>query len=226
VATCLVGKPPEVARQVENATQERTSSQWAGVEELMAGRGIVPTAGMYRLRGVYEPWGDYGNILISGLVGRDEESGLLVIHRTAPFVPPISVAGLHSPVVVTDSFRRELAASGLTGFGFQPVVKQRIVRLAWERWDRGATEPAEYPAEGEPENYVLGRQHDPELAEAIGPLWELLVESEDVALGQPDFLRDTRYFSSVYVSPAAQQWLAARVGEWLRFEDPSSRDQV
>jgi hypothetical protein len=185
----------------------------------------MPTAGMYRLRGAYEPWGDYGNILISGCMERDEASGLLLIKRTAPFVPPINVGGLHSPVVVTDSFRRELEASGLTGFGFQPVVKQRIVRLAWEQWDRTAAEPAEYPAEGEPENYVLGRQHDPELAEAIGPLWELLAEVEDVVVGQPDFLRDTRYFSSVYVSPAAHQWLAARAREWLRFEDPSSCDE-
>lgn len=186
--------------------------------------GIVPTASMYRVRSVYEPWGDYGNILISGLVERDETSGLLLIERTAPFVPPISVVGLHSPVVVTDPFRRELAGSGLTGFGFQPAVKKRIVRLAWEQWDRRAAEPAEYPAEGEPENYVLGRRHDPELAEAIGPLWELLVESEDIAEGQPDFLRDTLYFSSIYVSAAAHEWLAARAGEWLRFEDPCSRD--
>jgi hypothetical protein len=186
----------------------------------------VPTAGMYRLRGVYEPWGDYGNILVSGLVDRDETSGLLLIERTGPFVPPISIGGLHSPLVVTDSFRRELERSGLTGFGFQPAVKQRIVRLAWERWDRSAAEPAEYPAEGEPENYVLGRQHDPELAEAIGPLWELLAELEDVASGQPDFLRDTQYFSSVHVSAAAYEWLATRAGEWLRFEDPSSREQV
>jgi hypothetical protein len=186
----------------------------------------VPTAGMYRLRGVYEPWGDYGNILVSGLVDRDETSGLLLIERTGPFVPPISIGGLHSPVVVTDSFRRELEGSGLTGFGFQPAVKQRIVRLAWERWDRSAAEPAEYPAEGEPENYVLGRQHDPELAEAIGPLWELLAELEDVASGQPDFLRDTQYFSSVHVSAAAYEWLATRAGEWLHFEDPSSREQV
>jgi hypothetical protein len=111
----------------------------------------VPTAGMYRLRGVYEPWGDYGNILVSGLLDRDETSGLLLIERTGPFVPPISIGGLHSPLVVTDSFRRELERSGLTGFGFQPAVKQRIVRLAWERWDRSAAEPAEYPAEGEPE---------------------------------------------------------------------------
>ena len=186
----------------------------------------MPAAGMYRLRGVYELWGDYGNILISGLVDRDETSGLLLIERTGPFVPPISIGGLHSPVVVTDAFRRELEGSGLTGFGFQPVVKQRIVRLAWERWDRSAAEPAEYPAEGEPENYVLGRQHDAELAEAIGPLWELLVKSEDVVLGQPDFLRDTRYFSSVYVSAAAHRWLATRAGEWLRFEAPPSREHV
>jgi hypothetical protein len=182
---------------------------------------IMPTATMHRVRSVYEPWGDYGNILISGLVERDETSGLLLIERTAPFVPPISVAGLYSPVVVTDPFRHELAGSGLSGFEFQPVIKKRIVHLAWEQWDRSAAEPAEYPAEGEPENYVLGRRHDPELAEAIGPLWELLVESEEVADGQPDFLRDTQYFSSIYVSAAAHDWLAARAGDWLRFEDPS-----
>jgi hypothetical protein len=74
----------------------------------------MPTASMFRVRSVYEPWGDYGNILISGLVERDETSGLLLVERTAPFVPPISVAGLHSPVVVTDPFRHELAGSGLT----------------------------------------------------------------------------------------------------------------
>jgi hypothetical protein len=39
---------------------------------------------MYPVRGVYEPWGDYGNILISGLVEHDGTSWLLVIECTAP----------------------------------------------------------------------------------------------------------------------------------------------
>jgi hypothetical protein len=87
----------------------------------------------------------------------------LRLERTGPFIPPISFPGI-SDVLVTDSIRGELDVAGLSGFSFREVVKHRIVRLDWHNWDKDAHEPVSYPAGGEPENYILGCKHSPEVA--------------------------------------------------------------
>jgi hypothetical protein len=80
------------------------------------------------------PWGDQGDILVHGMslrLGRRE--GSIQLERTGPFVPPISLPGMHD-VIVSDPVRRALASS-LPRLVFRPVVKARIVRLEWERWE-------------------------------------------------------------------------------------------
>jgi hypothetical protein len=114
------------------------------------------------------PWGDYYDILLNGMSCHlDRTEGLIQLERTGPFVPPISFPGI-SDIVVTDAFRRQLEASGLSGLRFQPVIKRRIVRLDWHLWDSGVEEPAEYPADGEPESYILERSHSASTANQIG----------------------------------------------------------
>src|SRR5688500_10646007 len=121
-------------------------------------------------------WGDYGGILMHGMTSHlpRTSEGLLQLERTAPYVPPITFPGI-GDIVVTGEFRQRLVSSGLTGLGFMPVQKTRIVRLEWEHWNRKAEEPKHYPHTGEPEDYILGRRHDPKLAEAIGELWEVIL---------------------------------------------------
>lgn len=119
------------------------------------------------------PWGDYGDELHHGEAWRDEESGLLKLSRTGPFVPPISFPGLPG-IVVTDSFRAMLETSNLTGFSFLSVIKEHIVDLDWSDWN--GEEPDFYPESGEPEDYIHQAIHSPKTAEQMPKLWELAVE--------------------------------------------------
>ena len=136
-----------------------------------------------------DPWGDYGQMLISGMSEHlERKDGLVQLERTGPYVPPISKSGLHN-VIATDALRKKLEASGLAPLEFREVLKTRIVELHWEKWDLMAEEPPQelwevwdYSTEkpqkklvGEPEEFILQRPHNPRIAEEIGPLWEVVL---------------------------------------------------
>ncbi len=171
------------------------------------------------------PWDDYGDILYQGMAGL--EGGQLLLERTGPFIPPLSFPW---SVVVTDAIRTALEPCGFTGYEFRAVVKHRIVRLDWHLWNREAEEPHEYPDSGEPEDYILAREHDPQLADSLGPLWELAMPeipglqtpgSATVNLakyGGQDICQDHRW-GYKYVSARFKCWLEENVGEWVRFQE-------
>ncbi len=185
------------------------------------------------------PWGDYGDILVHGMAdaqGRAAD-GALELERAGPFVPPITFPGIPA-IVVSDDFRKQLEPSGLTGFTFRPVRKARIVLLKWHAWDQDTPEPLEFPDSGEPEDYVLQKPHDPKVAEAMGPLWEIVlspgvtVEREPApgpanrdALyvlprtwsGADIFLADSVAY--IYASERAQDWFLRTVPHWVSFKD-------
>jgi len=172
---------------------------------------------IYGLEDPPSAWGDYGDILRAGMTAHlGRLNGLLQLERTGPFVPPISFPGI-SDVVVTGNFRKSLENSGLTGLTFQPVIKRHIVFLEWEKWDRTADEPVEYPSTGEPEDYILGRPHSPELAQQIGDLWEVcLSEYAGFNEVQADWFRLQGPLYN-FVSERAKVWLETTVSEWVRF---------
>jgi hypothetical protein len=187
----------------------------------------------YTIDGPESPWGDYSNILITGMsahLGR--KGGLIQLERTGPYVPPISFPGI-GDIVVTDAFREELESSGLIGMEFQPVIKKHIVHLDWHLWDKTADEPQEYPEGGEPGSYILGRPHSSETSKMIGELWEvrlktvaqvqrsggptriLLVAS---SLSGADLFRaeDVGY---IYASANAKSWLEQHVSGHVSFKE-------
>ncbi len=128
---------------------------------------------VYVLKPLDDPWGDYGNILVHGMTRHlDKSESLLQLERTAPFIPLVSMPGIHD-VVVTDDVRNKLIHA-IPSIYFAPIKKARIVRLEWEQWDRSFPEPLAYPESGEPEDYILGLEHDPALAEQLGQLWQLV----------------------------------------------------
>jgi hypothetical protein len=118
-------------------------------------------------------WGDYGDILVNGLA--ETKPDAVEVSRAGPFVPPLTRPFAH--VIVTDSLRRELESSGLTGIGFAEVRYAKVVRIDWHTWRRDAAEPEFYPETGEPEDYVLEGGHDPALPEQMPRLWKLNVPS-------------------------------------------------
>jgi hypothetical protein len=137
------------------------------------------------------PWGDYGRLLAHGMTSHLPRTpdGRLRLERTAPFVP--EVFGSASALLVSAAMRDRIERAGLAGASFREVEKARIVRYHWEHWDRAAPEPAEYPEEGEPENYILGRRHDAALSASMTPLFELVasgrcvVEVEEIRHAPP-----------------------------------------
>lgn len=200
---------------------------------------------IFTLHAPTSPWGDYGDILTHGLtiLPRDDR-GRLQLERTGPFVPPLSFPVMH--MLVTGACREKLAASGLTGLVFTPVVLARIVRLEWEKWDKSAPHPKRYPLGGEPENYILLGKHRPELAEQIGPMfelsppdnvrlikcgterkfgmddWPILRPSRGSWRGDDVFANERR--TQVLVTARARAWFERELGEWVRFEEEQWAD--
>src|ERR1700683_4608615 len=120
------------------------------------------------------PWGDYGRILFHGMSRHLRRSGgRIQLERTGPFVPPMTFPA-KGDIVVTDTIRAEIDAQSFVGVSFEPVDLARIVRLDWQRWDRGAAFPPVRPRGGEPEAYVLGGVDDRRLATQVGALWKLV----------------------------------------------------
>ncbi len=174
------------------------------------------------------PWGDYGNILVSGMsahLGRKD--GLIQLERTGPFVPPITFPGI-GDIVVTEQFRYLLEASGLTGFTFGPLIKTHVVKLDWQSWNQAANEPQTYPESGEPEDYILGKPHDPRVAEALGPLFELVPNIGGIidrtagirlkVTGTYDIFRAEGALYN-YVTTRAKDWFAKNASPWVAFRD-------
>ena len=183
---------------------------------------------LFELERPEAPWADYGDILFQGMTDHlPRRGGLLQLERTGPFMPPITFPGRGS-IVVTDAAKRQLMSSGLIGFAFQPVLKARIVAYDdWRGWDRTRDEPNEYPASGEPENYILLRPHDETVATAVGDVWEIVVRqtaciirgSTSVRLVVDSWNGDDLFGAdgvlTTYASRRARDWLCATFGAYV-----------
>jgi hypothetical protein len=111
-----------------------------------------------------------------------------------------------------------LASSGLRGFAFAEVWKKRIVKLDWRSCDLDTPDPARYPAGGEPENYVLGQKHNPDVADQPGTMWEVVIERTLDNPGDADIVRRWLPGGSLLVSDSARDWLLRHGDGWLTFE--------
>ncbi len=193
-------------------------------------------------------WGDYGHALISGYIKRGGPDSPLLLHRAGPFLPPISFpwsSTLGRRVIVADDFRDELEKAGFPGLQFRLAVKDRIVRLPWEHWDRTASEPEHFPPGGEPEGFVWHGTHDARAADGMPDAWELLppvVTMKFLRAKGPDGHYLDRFHASpklddhpplfsnregwgeLVVGEAARGWFEERVGEWITLRDVELTD--
>jgi hypothetical protein len=180
----------------------------------------------FRLECPREPWGDYGVVLRHGMSTQlPRLDGKIQLHRAGPAIDAITFPGI-ADVVLTSVARDWLAASGLTGFTFQPVLKTHIVNL---QWDPSEPEPVDPPEE--PEDYLLDVDHDPEIAEMLGDLWELVVkptayEERSGILRETwngdDFFR-AHGSAALYVDQAARDWLVTAFPGFVTFYDIKTR---
>jgi hypothetical protein len=150
-------------------------------------------------------WGDYGQILASGLgAKRDRKTGRLLLHRAGPFAPPMmftheSLVGF--VVLVTQSLKEKLEAANFGNLIFKPTTKKHIVDIPWEAWDRearlpwdaGARVKGERPEEGEPENYLLSQKHSREAASEMEEIWEFIAPDVHCKVEKRERLRAFHY---------------------------------
>jgi hypothetical protein len=188
---------------------------------------------VFTLRNPKTPWGDYGEILFSGMTSHlPRQDGLLQLERTGPFVPPISLSGI-GDVLVTAEFKHHLEESPLTGLAFRPVLKERVVWLEWEKWPKEAEHPPELPDTGEPEDYILHRPHSLRASEAIGDIWELVLE--DHAHVRPLFGSSEQLLPAIHLDISTWDgtdvftapdvslvFVSVRAKAWLEHNAPSS----
>jgi hypothetical protein len=194
----------------------------------------------YKLERQHHSWGDYYDILMQGMschLGRDD--GTIQLERTGPFVPPISFPGI-GDVVVTDTFRKKIEASGLEGLRFKTVIKKLIVRSDWHTWDRDTGEPHKYPDGGEPENYILDHPHSEDTARQMGELWELVLNesarvyrakkicaSADIFLlvnsWQGEDLFHAQGVGYVYATERAKSWLEEHARGFVAFQEANTK---
>lgn len=123
----------------------------------------------YVMKGGDVPWGDYGHILTHGMYFRGR------IQRTGPFIPPITFVSA-AALIVTDDMKTHMEQAGFKGISFEAVVKSHIADVAWHTWDLDAPEPPYFPESGEPEDFILDAEHSPEVAEAMGDLWRVIMD--------------------------------------------------
>lgn len=96
-------------------------------------------------------WGDYGSVLVSGIVDVAED-GQVTLSRSGPFIPPVSMPFC---IIITDNLKKELESACFSGFTLHPVTKGMIVDLNWVDWDFNADDPPFYPDSGSPEDYIF-----------------------------------------------------------------------
>jgi len=105
----------------------------------------------------------------------DRIGGRLQVERTAPDVPGIALSGI-GDVIVTSTVRARIESAALSGCTFATVDKSKIVRVSWADWDVTAELPPVLPESGEPEDLILAQEHDQNLSDQVGQLWELVVQ--------------------------------------------------
>lgn len=173
------------------------------------------------------PWGDYGDILLSGMTAHlDRYDGQLQYERTGPFQPDVILSGLDD-LLVTDSVKRKIETSELKGFQFKPVTKRHISHVDWTKWDLQKDDPEFYPDNGEPENYILGLPHSQELADKMEAVWEVVTEVNGTFLdsrtykqGDNDIdIMRTENSGWFLVTEKAKAWIESNCDEWTEFWD-------
>jgi hypothetical protein len=181
----------------------------------------------YRLKNKDMPWDDYGDILLSGNTARLERlHGKLQYERTGPFQPEITISGIDD-LLVTDSTKKKLEASGLKGFQFQPVVKRHISFLDWTIWDLQNETPAIYPEKGIAENYILSLPHSQETADKMEEVWEVVAQIGGTFIDSRTYKHASKDIDIMctdnsgwfLVTEKAKSWLEAHCGSWIEFWD-------
>ena len=141
---------------------------------------------IYHLDNLPTPWGDWGAVLLQGLIAWDEDTDVDSIRRAGPYTPPAYIrSGL---LVLTQPVKEALERSGLKGISrYEHLEKTHIVQLDWLHWDTGKPITEYLELEGGPSSVIESLPHDPELAARMPAYWQAFI------VGKLNLLKDPRH---------------------------------
>lgn len=119
------------------------------------------------------PWGDYGNVLAYGFISK-EDTGEIIIERVGPNVPNIYLYNKY--IAVVENCKEAIEDADLKGYSFILARKKKIVELNWEAWDESQKIP-DKPKSGEPEDFIIKRKHNSELAQQLPNIWVMIINN-------------------------------------------------
>ena len=134
----------------------------------------------YLLKNRSMPWGDYGDMLFSGLLKVLDEHyddlEIPEIERAGPYFPDIYMANT-SNIIVTDRVKTLLESSDISGItGYRRAIVKKMVDIDWQSWDLDSEDPLFYPKGNSPINYIRQGANSEDLIRSTPQAWELLVD--------------------------------------------------
>jgi hypothetical protein len=183
-----------------------------------------------------EPWGGYGEVLISGDAVSDTKSGCARVFRAGSFMPPVTFPSNHC--IVNQTGRAALEAKWPT-IRYCKAVKEKVTDVKWHLWDPTADSPPMYPPAVDSFSYISELPHSAATADELGDLFEAIVPN-----GAESFIRNKRHvweydivikgsswngsdfftikpkgYEHFIVTDAGKEMLVEISGKWLTFTE-------
>lgn len=125
---------------------------------------------IYLIRNKDTNWGDWSDVLWSGFAPHDEESNLVYVERSGPFVPAIYEAD--GNLIFTDKAKECYNTYFPNSLIFPYTLeKRKIVNIDWQSWNKDEFYNKVIEEVSEPEDIIENSLHDDEIATSIGSLW-------------------------------------------------------
>lgn len=146
------------------------------------------------------PWGDYGNILFTGILKTFDKNyhdiDTYEIERTGPYIPEIYIGDSQKLVLKKEIFDLLLSYDIKATFKLHNTIIKKFIKIEWQLWDP-AKNPEKYPQAGEPVNYIKYGKHNKELLKTIdSKYYGLDFEEKDilkVISEKKDFVKYTHW---------------------------------
>ncbi len=159
----------------------------------------------FTVRRAHTVWGDYSDILIHGLVDYDgnKQTGEDALMRADAWMPEMGLPlGMW---FVGERVKHAIENSKFRNFLGNRVHISKATKVGWRNWNLEADEPQKYPAQSEPENYILARKNDETTRLAVPPVWRLIPATIEGPFAT--------WVETAIKSPETAPHLAARKGE-------------
>lgn len=190
---------------------------------------------VFEVRSPLLPWGDYGDFLANGWSRLDSDGETVLLHRTGPFMPPITFPD-RGWLAVTSAFFEKLERSGLSGLTEWHIEKRKITHVDWQQWKPYGDAEPKFPADCQPDSYLAG-PHSEDASKELGTIRALTFEPGI------DFVRDDGFHllsnswngadlfsvrgdpsvAGLFMTEPAMHWFDEQAGPWLEFSEPSIR---